>query len=67
DEDSENDGFQVVNVSLKEIEAGRPSIHTTAAYGVGVCNGDSGGPLFESEGRKNTIVGVMSSGNTCDI
>ncbi|KAK6015343.1 hypothetical protein OSTOST_19233, partial [Ostertagia ostertagi] len=45
----------------------RAMARTTTAEDVGVCNGDSGGPLFQTHNRKNTVVGVMSSGNTCDM
>ncbi|KAK6021641.1 hypothetical protein OSTOST_12682 [Ostertagia ostertagi] len=67
DETAPIDGQQVVDVKLVAISK-RNRIVTTAVDGVGVCSGDSGGPLFQKgRDRRNTVVGVMSSGNTCDL
>jgi len=39
---------------------------TTFGYGVATCNGDSGGPAFVSEGGREVLAGVTSSGDsTC--
>ncbi|KAK5965386.1 hypothetical protein GCK32_020477 [Trichostrongylus colubriformis] len=58
-------GYQVVNVRLVATPKNK-TIITTAPKNVGVCNGDSGGALFQTDryGR-STIVGVTSTGNTC--
>lgn len=60
-------GYQVVNITLHEKTA--TTLITKADLGVGICSGDSGGPLFQtdSKGRRYTVVGVMSYGNTCDM
>ncbi|KAK5968016.1 Peptidase S1 domain-containing protein [Trichostrongylus colubriformis] len=57
--------YQVVKVRLVATSKNK-TIITTAPKGVGICDGDSGGPLFQTDryGR-STIVGVMSIGNTC--
>ncbi|KAK5974793.1 hypothetical protein GCK32_005640 [Trichostrongylus colubriformis] len=59
--------YRVVNVRLVAATKNK-TITTTAPKGVGICNGDSGGPLFQTDryGR-STIVGVMSLGNTCYV
>ncbi|WKX95585.1 hypothetical protein Q1695_012220 [Nippostrongylus brasiliensis] len=64
DEDEETDGYQVVDIDFKETS--QNWIVTSARHGVGICGGDSGGPLFQVDKGTSTLVGIMSFGNTCE-
>ncbi|KAK6043762.1 hypothetical protein COOONC_18734 [Cooperia oncophora] len=61
----DNNGYQVVNVDLSQEKDGEIVVATKP--GVGSCNGDSGGPLFQTDRKKKiTVVGVLSSGDSCE-
>lgn len=59
------DGYQVVNVTFDYQRDNY--IVTCTDPNVGICSGDSGGPLFQYiEGGRSQLLGIMSYGNTCE-
>ncbi|KAK6044658.1 hypothetical protein COOONC_17837 [Cooperia oncophora] len=61
----EPDGQQLVDVKLRETRDTLIVVETPPT--VGICNGDSGGPLFQTNiENKNVQMGVMSGGLSCE-
>ncbi|KAK6033969.1 trypsin [Cooperia oncophora] len=59
------DGQQIVDVTFSQLE--NSVIFVKTAPKVGICNGDSGGPLFQTNSEnRNVQMGVMSRGDSCE-
>ncbi|KAK6028736.1 hypothetical protein OSTOST_05178, partial [Ostertagia ostertagi] len=66
DPDQQPQGYQVVEALLMLRKREKRLVIKTP-LGMGICFGDSGGPLFQyNKAKKFTQIGIASTGNSCD-
>lgn len=60
--------YGMFNGALAKIETLKPRSFTLSPNGVGICSGDSGGPLYQHDQQHRlTLTGVASSSDECDL
>ncbi|KAK6043342.1 hypothetical protein COOONC_19153 [Cooperia oncophora] len=64
DEDHKSIGPQVIDVAF--VKSDGTTITVESAPRIGLCKGDSGGPLFQvDEENRSTLMGILSHGSSC--